>query len=41
MKTIKFEGKELTAPLWVKYVAKDDDGVVFGYDQRPKWTGTV
>lgn len=36
MKTITFEGKEYEVPVWVKWVAKDAYGCVYGFESKPK-----
>jgi hypothetical protein len=34
-KQITFEGQTYTVPTWVKYVARDEDGYVGGYENKP------
>ncbi len=34
-KQITFEGRTYTVPTWVKWVARDEDGEVVGYEDKP------
>jgi hypothetical protein len=34
-KQITFEGLPYTVPTWVKWVARDEDGEIIGYETRP------
>lgn len=34
-KTITFEGRSYTVPVWVGWVARDQDDSVFGFDSAP------
>ena len=36
MKTITFEGREYEAPDWVRWVARDMDGSIYGYSAEPE-----
>jgi hypothetical protein len=36
MKTITFEGKEYQVEDWVRYVARDSDSYIYGYEHRPE-----
>lgn len=35
-KQITFEGQTYTVPVWVKWVARDESGYVFGFDKKPR-----
>lgn len=35
MKTIEFEGKQYEVEDWVKFVARDEDGSINGYEAEP------
>lgn len=39
-KEITFEGKTYTVPTWVRWVARDMDGSVYGSDEKPFIFGT-
>ena len=34
-KKVTFEGRTYTVPTWVRWVARDEDGEVCGYEDRP------
>ena len=34
-KKITFEGQTYEVPVWVKWVARDDDGQITGYETKP------
>jgi hypothetical protein len=34
-KQITFEGREYTVPVWVEWVAMDENGDVWGYSKKP------
>lgn len=34
-KQIIFEGRSYTVPVWVEWVARDEDGSIYGYDLEP------
>lgn len=34
-KTITFEGREYTVPVWVEWVARDKNGSIYGYENKP------
>ena len=38
MKSIIFEGKVYEVSDWVKFVARDSDDEIFGYEFKPKLT---
>ena len=35
MKTIEYRGRQYRVPVWVKFVATDEDGAVYGYSEKP------
>lgn len=35
-KTVIYMGQQFTAPVWVKFIAADSGGGVFGYENKPK-----
>ena len=35
MKTIEFQGAEYQVQDWVNWVAMDDDGELYGYENKP------
>lgn len=35
-KAVSHLGQDFTAPAWVKFVAADSDGKVYGHSQRPR-----
>lgn len=45
-KTITYFGREYTVPVWVKYVATDEKGDIYGFKYKPRlgeeiWIGEV
>lgn len=36
MKTITFEGKEYEVENWIKWIAMDCDGMIWGYTNKPR-----
>jgi len=34
-KTITFEGREYKVPVWVEWVARDEDSSIYGYENKP------
>lgn len=36
MKTINYRGEEYIVEDWVKFVATDSDGGIYGYENKPK-----
>ena len=37
-KTITFEGRSYTVPVWVEWVARDMDDCIYGYEFKPLQT---
>lgn len=35
-KTIEYKGNKYTVPTWVKWVATDKDGSIYGYENKPE-----
>lgn len=35
-KTITFEGRSYTVPIWVEWVARDEDCNIYGYESEPR-----
>lgn len=34
-KTVNYRGKQYTVPDWVKFIATDLNGSIFGYEMKP------
>lgn len=34
-KTITFEGRSYTVPVWVEWVARDEDGSIYAFETEP------
>lgn len=34
-KTVDYCGKQYNVPDWVKFIATDSDGAIFGYEEKP------
>lgn len=36
MKTVKYQGKEFEVSDWVNFIATDEDGSIWGFENKPK-----
>ena len=35
MKSIQYQGRQYSVPIWVKFVATDESGSIYGYEFEP------
>lgn len=40
-KTITYEGRSYTVPVWVEWVTKDEYGAIYGHETKPDICGGV